>query len=121
VAALRRTNGFGPVAQLAETKPRNSEQAAVANDRHHRINRVLWPVSEMLKTALLTNDDPRRSMRLHMRPALETSLPASWPLSDNRGEILCAAGLRFFDDGVFSERYLDNAIEMGSARYRPDR
>jgi hypothetical protein len=40
---------------------------------------------------------------------------------NNRDEILCAAGLRFFDAGFFSERYLDNPIEMRSARYRPDR
>ena len=30
---------------------------------------------------------------------------------DGRDEPVCAAGLRFLDDGFFSERYLDNPIE----------
>jgi hypothetical protein len=86
----------------------------------NRINPVLWPVSEMLKTALLTNDDPRRhsaedfikkiyAARYGAR--LETFPSRIIALLDNRDEILCAAGLRFFDDGFFSERYLDTPIE----------
>jgi hypothetical protein len=74
----------------------------------------------MLKTALLTNDDPRRhsaedfikkiyAARYGAR--LETFPSRIIALLDNRDEILCAAGLRFFDDGYFSERYLDTPIE----------
>jgi len=74
----------------------------------------------MLKTALLTNDDPRRhsaedfikkiyAARYGAR--LETFPFRIIALLDNRDEILCAAGLRFFDDGYFSERYLDTPIE----------
>jgi hypothetical protein len=74
----------------------------------------------MLKTALLTNDDPRRhsaedfikgiyAARYGAR--LETFPSRMIALLDNRDEILCAAGLRFFDDGFFSERYLDTPIE----------
>ena len=32
-------------------------------------------------------------------------------LQNDRGEIVCAAGVRFQDDGFFSERYLDLPIE----------
>src|SRR6202008_3939106 len=32
-------------------------------------------------------------------------------LLDPRDEVICAAGLRFLDDGFFSERYLDAPIE----------
>jgi hypothetical protein len=74
----------------------------------------------MLKTALLTNDDPQRhsaedfikkiyAARYGAR--LETFPSRIIALLDNRDEILCAAGLRFFDDGYFSERYLDTPIE----------
>jgi hypothetical protein len=33
-------------------------------------------------------------------------------LLSDRGEIACAAGVRFQDDGFFSERYLDSPIEQ---------
>jgi hypothetical protein len=74
----------------------------------------------MLKTVLLTNDDPRRrsaedfikniyAARYGAR--LETFPSRIIALLGDRDEILCAAGLRFFDDGFFSERYLDARIE----------
>jgi hypothetical protein len=74
----------------------------------------------MVETALLTNDDPRRrsaeefikqiyAARYGAR--LETFPSRMIALLDDRGEILCAAGVRFFDDGFFSERYLDTPIE----------
>src|ERR1700757_1685001 len=74
----------------------------------------------MLKTALLTNDDPRRhSAEDFIRKIyaarygawLETFPSRIFALLDNRDEILCAAGLRFLEDGFFSERYLDAPIE----------
>src|ERR1700722_5697446 len=74
----------------------------------------------MLKTALLTNDDPRRhSAEEFIRKIyadrygalLETFPSRIFALLDNRDEILCAAGLRFLEDGFFSERYLDIPIE----------
>jgi hypothetical protein len=74
----------------------------------------------MLKTALLTNDDPRRhSAEEFIRKIyaarygarLETFPSRIFALFDNRDEILCAAGLRFLEDGFFSERYLDIPIE----------
>jgi hypothetical protein len=86
----------------------------------YRIDPVLWPVGEMRATALLTDDDPRRpsaeafikntySARYGAR--LETFPSRIIALLDHRDEILCAAGLRFLDDGFFSERYLDTPIE----------
>jgi hypothetical protein len=74
----------------------------------------------MLKTVLLTNDDPRRrsaedfikniyAARYGAR--LETFPSRIIALLGDRDAILCAAGLRFFDDGFFSERYLDARIE----------
>ena len=74
----------------------------------------------MRTTALLTNDDPRRpsaeafikntySARYGAR--LETFPSRIIALLDRRDDILCAAGLRFLDDGFFSERYLDTPIE----------
>jgi len=36
-------------------------------------------------------------------------------LLSDRGEIACAAGVRFQDDGFFSERYLDSPIEQALA------
>jgi Thermostable hemolysin len=74
----------------------------------------------MLKTALLTNDDPRRHLAedfikkiyaARYGARLETLPSRIIALLDNRDEILCAAGLRFFDDGFFSERYLETPIE----------
>ncbi len=87
---------------------------------NYRIDPVLWPVGEMRATALLTDDDPRRpsaeafikntySSRYGAR--LETFPSRIIVLLDHRDEILCAAGLRFLDDGFFSERYLDTPIE----------
>jgi hypothetical protein len=74
----------------------------------------------MLKTALLTNDDPRRHVAeefikntymARYGARLETFPSRMIALLDDRDYILCAAGLRFFDDGFFSERYLDTSIE----------
>ena len=42
---------------------------------------------------------------------LETFPSRIVALLDHRDEILCAAGLRFLDDGFFSESYLDSPIE----------
>ena len=81
---------------------------------------VLVPVSEMLKTVLLTNNDPQRhaaeafiknTYAVRYGARLETFPSRIIALLDNRDEILCAAGLRFLDDGFFSERYLDTPIE----------
>jgi Thermostable hemolysin len=83
------------------------------------IDPILWPVSEM-KTALLANDDalrrPAEEFIKHTYEArygarLETFPSRIIALLDQRDEILCAAGLRFLDDGFFSERYLDTPIE----------
>jgi hypothetical protein len=80
----------------------------------------MWPVSEMLKTALLTNDDPRRHLAeefirkiyaARYGARLETFPSRIFALLDDRDEILCAAGLRFLEDGFFSECYLDIPIE----------
>src|ERR1700731_488639 len=74
----------------------------------------------MLKTALLTNDDPRRhsaeefikKIYAARYGALLEAFPSRiFALLDNRDQILCAAGLRFLEDGFFSERYLDIPIE----------
>src|SRR5882757_9128977 len=74
----------------------------------------------MRTTALLTNDDPRRpsaeafiknTYTARYGARLETFPSRIFALLDHRGEILCAAGLRFLDDGFFSERYLDAPIE----------
>jgi Thermostable hemolysin len=74
----------------------------------------------MCTTALLTNDDPRRlaaeefiknTYAARYGARLEAFPSRIIALSDNRGEIVCAAGLRFLDDGFFSERYLDAPIE----------
>ena len=74
----------------------------------------------MPKTVLLTNDDARRrSAEQFIKETYAARYGArlgTFPfriiaLLDNRGEPLCAAGLRFVDDGFFSERYLDAPIE----------
>ena len=87
---------------------------------NNRVNPVLWSVSEMLKTAVLTKDDPRRQpaedfikkiYAARYGARLETFPSRIFVLLDDRDEILCAAGLRFFEDGFFSERYLDTPIE----------
>src|SRR5882757_7795660 len=74
----------------------------------------------MRTTALLTNDDPRRpsaeafiknTYTARYGARLETFPSRIFALLDHRGEILCAAGLRFLDDGFFSESYLDTPIE----------
>jgi len=73
-----------------------------------------------MKTALLVNDDAlRRPAEEFIRDTYEARYGArleTFPsriiaLLDQRNEILCAAGLRFLDDGFFSERYLDTPIE----------
>src|ERR1700722_370834 len=87
---------------------------------NNRINPVLWPVSKMLKTTLLTTDDARRrsaeefiknTYAARYGARLETFPSRIIALLDHRDEILCAAGLRFLDDGFFSESYLDAPIE----------
>ena len=81
---------------------------------------ILWPVSEMRTTALLTNNDARRrsavefiqntyAARYNVR--LEVFPSRIRALLDDCEDILCAAGLRFLDDGFLSERYLDVPIE----------
>jgi hypothetical protein len=84
------------------------------------IDSALWPVSEMRTTALLTDDDGRRrsaeefiknTYAARYGARLETFPSRIIALLDHRDEILCAAGLRFLDDGFFSESYLDAPIE----------
>jgi hypothetical protein len=84
------------------------------------IHSVLSPVGKMRKTALLTNDDARRrSAEEFIRSTyaarygarLEAFPSRIFALLDHRDEVLCAAGLRFFDNGFFSESYLDTPIE----------
>jgi hypothetical protein len=74
----------------------------------------------MLRAALLTNDDPlkhsaeefiKNIYAARYGARLETFPTRIITLLNNRDEILCAAGLRFFDDEFFSERYLDTPIE----------
>jgi hypothetical protein len=84
------------------------------------VDSALWPVSEMRTTALLTDDDGRRrsaeefiknTYAVRYGARLETFPSRIIALLDHRDEILCAAGLRFLDDGFFSESYLDAPIE----------
>jgi Thermostable hemolysin len=74
----------------------------------------------MRTTALLTNDDARKhsaeefiknTYAARYGARLETFPSRIIALLDHRDEILCAAGLRFLDDGFFSECYLDTPIE----------
>jgi Thermostable hemolysin len=74
----------------------------------------------MRTIALLTDDDDRRrSAEEFIKDTyadrygarLETFPSRIIALLDHRDEILCAAGLRFLDDGFFSESYLDAPIE----------
>jgi Thermostable hemolysin len=74
----------------------------------------------MFKTVLLTNDDARRrsaeefikdTYAARYGARLETFPSRIIALLDHRDAILCAAGLRYLDDGFFSERYLDAPIE----------
>ena len=111
---------FGCGEQHSEINPESSEQASVANDRQQQDQSVLWPVGEMRTTALLTNDDAcRRSAEEFIKNTyaarygarLETFPSRIIAVLDHRDEILCAAGLRFLDDGFFSECYLDTPIE----------
>jgi Thermostable hemolysin len=87
---------------------------------NNRVDSALWPVSEMRTTALLTDDDGRRrsaeefiknTYAARYGARLETFPSRIIALLDHRDEILCAAGLRFLDDGFFSESYLDAPIE----------
>jgi hypothetical protein len=73
-----------------------------------------------MKTALLTDDDARRrsaeefiknTYAARYGARLETFPSRIIALMDGRDKPVCAAGLRFLDDGFFSERYLDNPIE----------
>jgi hypothetical protein len=120
VCAVRRINGFGCVAQHSEINREGLEQASVANDRQQQHRSVLWPVGEMRTTALLTDDDDRRrsaeefiknTYATRYGARLETFPSRIIALLDHRDEILCAAGLRFLEDGFFSECYLDTPIE----------
>ncbi|MEA2911366.1 MAG: hypothetical protein QOJ15_3447 [Bradyrhizobium sp.] len=81
---------------------------------------VLVPVRKMLKIVLLGNDDPARHAAEAFIKSIYTARYGArleaFPsriiaLLDDRNEILCAAGLRFGDDGFFSERYLETPIE----------
>jgi hypothetical protein len=74
----------------------------------------------MRATAILTKDDARKhSAQQFIKSIYAARYGArldAFPsriiaLFDHRGEMLCAAGLRFLDDGFFSERYLDGPIE----------
>jgi hypothetical protein len=74
----------------------------------------------MLNTVLLTDGDPaRRSAEELIKTIYAARYGAdlrAFPtyviaLVDSREGILCAAGLRFADDGFFSEAYLDTSIE----------
>jgi Thermostable hemolysin len=74
----------------------------------------------MLETVLLVNGDVRRrsaedlirtTYAARYGARLETFPSRIIALLGPRDEILCAAGLRFLDDGFFSERYLDRPIE----------
>jgi hypothetical protein len=74
----------------------------------------------MPKTVLLVNGDVRRRSAENFIKTiyaarycarLETFPSRIIALLGPRDEILCAAGLRFLDDGFFSECYLDSPIE----------
>jgi hypothetical protein len=74
----------------------------------------------MRATALLTNDDARRrsaeeliknTYAARYGARLEAFPARIIALLDPRDDVLCAAGLRFLDDGFFSECYLDAPIE----------
>jgi hypothetical protein len=74
----------------------------------------------MRTTALLTNNDARRrsaeefiknTYAARYGARLEAFPSRIIALLDDRDDILCAAGLRFLDDGFFSECYLDAPIE----------
>jgi hypothetical protein len=73
----------------------------------------------MRTTALLTNNDARRRSAVEFiqntyaaryNARLEVLPSRIITLLDDCEDILCAAGLRFLDDGFFSERYLDVPI-----------
>jgi hypothetical protein len=74
----------------------------------------------MRTTALLTNNDARRRSAVEFiqnayaaryNARLEVFPSRIIALLDDCEDILCAAGLRFLDDGFLSERYLDVPIE----------
>lgn len=74
----------------------------------------------MRTTAVLTKDDVRKhSAQQFIKNIYAVRYGArldAFPsriiaLFDHCDEMLCAAGLRFLDDGFFSERYLDGTIE----------
>lgn len=73
----------------------------------------------MRTTAPLTNNDARRRSAVEFiqntyadryNARLEVFPSRIITLLDDREDILCAAGLRFLDDGFISERYLDVPI-----------
>jgi hypothetical protein len=74
----------------------------------------------MHRTAILTNNDARRhsaeefiknTYAARYGAKLEAFPSRIITLLNHRDDILCAAGLRFLDDGFFSECYLDAPIE----------
>lgn len=84
----------------------------------------------MLTTAVVDVDDPLRSAAERLiretyaarySARLDAFPSRLLTVLDARGEILCAAGLRFPADGFFSERYLDVPIEdaLGALSQRP--
>jgi Thermostable hemolysin len=75
----------------------------------------------MRETIVIREADPLRGVaETFIRDVYATEYGAqlqSFPsrifaLLSDRGEIACAAGVRFQDDGFFSERYLDSPIEQ---------
>jgi hypothetical protein len=75
----------------------------------------------MCETIVIREADPLRDVaETFIRDVYATEYGAqlqSFPsrifaLLSDRGEIACAAGVRFQDDGFFSERYLDSPIEQ---------
>jgi Thermostable hemolysin len=78
----------------------------------------------MRETIVIREADPLRGVaETFIRDVYATEYGAqlqSFPsrifaLLSDRGEIACAAGVRFQDDGFFSERYLDSPIEQALA------
>jgi hypothetical protein len=74
----------------------------------------------MRTTAILTKNDARRrsaeefiknTYAARYGARLEAFPSRIIAILDHRDDILCAAGLRFLDDGFFSECYLDAPIE----------
>jgi hypothetical protein len=89
-------------------------------DNNGRTDPILETVGKMCTTTLLTNDDTRRrSAETLIKNAYAARYGAqlgAFPsriiaLLDQSGKILCAAGLRYLDEGFFSEGYLDAPVQ----------